>query len=247
MICSFTLNLKPIIIGKKIKRYSNYFSIKKILKDRGIEEEELKKIVVSNFITKDRFYQEKNYSLKISSIDSEVTLKILRVFFLIKLEGEALDISGNKFFLLNTHYTNMNSRQLLIENIEYKDRVEIDFITPCFFKFGSRLITSFEPIYIISNLLSKLKHSSLAGDENFTILRGEISEIKYEILSEKSLEIRDIEIQGLIGRVVYYVEDNEELSRRLNNLLAFAFFSGIGYRTQEGYGQIKATTIKNLE
>ena len=107
MICSFTLNFKPIILGRRIKRYSNYASIKRILLSKGITDEELKKIVVTNFITKDKFFEEKNYSLKISSIDSEVTLKILRVFFLIKLEGELLNISGNKFFLLNIHYTNL--------------------------------------------------------------------------------------------------------------------------------------------
>lgn len=239
MICSFTLNFKPIILGRKVRRYSNYSSIREILKLKGLEDDELKKIVVTNFITKDKFFQDKNYSLKISSIDSEVTLKILRAFFLIKLEGEALNISGNKFFLLNIHYTNMNSRQLLLETIEYRDKVEVNFVTPCFFKIGSRLITSFEPLYVISNLLTKLKHSSSFEDKNFNISRKEIQKIKYEVLLEKKLEIKDMNIQGLIGKVIYYVENDEDLNRRLNNLLAFAFFSGIGYRTQEGYGQIR--------
>lgn len=239
MICSFTLNFKPIILGRKIRKYSNYNSIREILKLKGLKDDELKKIVVTNFITKDKFFQDKNYSLKISSIDSEVTLKILREFFLIKLEGEILNISGNNFFLLNIHYTNINSRQLLLENIKYQNKVEINFITPCFFKFGSRLITSFEPLYVISNLLAKLKHSSLLENENFNISKEEIQKIKYEILLEKRLEIKDMNIQGLIGKVIYYVENDENLNRRLNNLLAFAFFSGIGYRTQEGYGQIR--------
>ena len=239
MICSFTLNFKPIILGRKIRKYSNYNSIREILKLKGLKDDELKKIVVTNFITKDKFFQNKNYSLKISSIDSEVTLKILREFFLIKLEGEILNISGNDFFLLNIHYTNINSRQLLLENIKYQNKVEINFITPCFFKFGSRLITSFEPLYVISNLLAKLKHSSLLENENFNISKEEIQKIKYEILLEKRLEIKDMNIQGLIGKVIYYVENDENLNRRLNNLLTFAFFSGIGYRTQEGYGQIR--------
>lgn len=239
MICSFTLNFKPIILGRKIKRYSNYDSIKRILLSKGISDEEIKKIVVTNFITKDRFFEEKNYSLKISSIDSNVTLKILRVFFLIKLEGELLNISGNRFFLLNIHYTNVNSRQLLLENIEYRDKIELNFITPCFFKFGSRLITSFEPIYVLTNILTKLKHSSLAGDKNFILTRDEIAKVKYEILEKKELEISSKGIYGLIGKVVYYVEENEEVNMRLINLLNFAYFSGIGYCAQEGYGQIR--------
>lgn len=239
MICSFTLNFKPIILGKRVRRYSNYNFISRILSSKGISDEELKKIVVTNFITKDKFFQEKNYSLKISSIDSEVTLKVLRAFFLIKLEGEPLSISGNKFFLLNIHYTNMNSRQLVLENIEYRDKVELNFITPCFFKFGSRLITSFEPIYVLTNILTKLKHSSLAGDENFILTRDEIGKVKYEILESKELEVSSKGICGLIGKVLYYVEENEELNMRLTNLLNFAYFSGIGYCTQEGYGQIR--------
>lgn len=239
MICSFTLNLKPIIVGKRIEKYSNYNSISRILSSKGITDDELKKIVVTNFITKDKFFQEKNYSLKISSIDSEVTLKVLRAFFLIKLEENLLNISGNKFFLLNTHYTNMNSRQLVLENIEYRDKMELNFITPCFFKYGSRLITSFEPIYVLTNILTKLKHSSLTGDKNFILTKDEISKVKYEILESKELEISSKKVRGLIGKVLYYVEENEELNIRLNNLLNFSYFSGIGYCTQEGYGQIR--------
>ena len=238
MICSFTLNFKPIILGRRIKRYSNYASIKRILLSKGITDEELKKIVVTNFITKDKFFEEKNYSLKISSIDSEVTLKILRVFFLIKLEGELLNISGNKFFLLNIHYTNMNSRQLLLENIEYKDKIEIQFLTPCFFKFGSRLLTSFEPLYVLTNVLTKLKQSSIAGDENFILTKNEIYKVEYKILEEKELEVSNKGTTGLIGKAIYYIDNNEELNKRLTNLLNFAYFSGIGYCTQEGYGQI---------
>lgn len=56
---------------------------------------------------------------------------------------------------------------------------------------------------------------------------------------QKKIEIKDMNIQGLIGKAIYYVENDEDLNRRLNNLLAFVFFSGIGYRTQEGYGQIR--------
>ncbi len=238
MICSFTLNFKPIILERRVKRYSNYASIKRILLSKGITDEELKKIVVTNFITKDKFFEEKNYSLKISSIDSEVTLKILRVFFLIKLEGELLNISGNKFFLLNIHYTNMNSRQLLLENIEYRDKIEIQFLTPCFFKFGSRLLTSFEPLYVLTNVLTKLKQSSIAGDENFILTKDEIYKVEYKILEEKELEVSNKGTTGLIGKVIYYIDNNEELNKRLTNLLNFAYFSGIGYCTQEGYGQI---------
>lgn len=238
MICSFTLNFKPIILGRRIKRYSNYASIKRILLSKGITDEELKKIVVTNFITKDKFFEEKNYSLKISSIDSEVTLKILRVFFLIKLGGELLNISGNKFFLLNIHYTNMNSRQLLLENIEYKDKIEIQFLTPCFFKFGSRLLTSFEPLYVLTNVLTKLKQSSMAGNENFILTKDEIYKVEYKILEEKELEVSNKGTTGLIGKAIYYIDNNEELNKRLTNLLNFAYFSGIGYCTQEGYGQI---------
>lgn len=239
MICSFTLNLRPILIGNKIKKYFNYYSIKKILKEKEVDEESLKKIVVTNFITKDKFFNEKNYLIKISSIDSEVTLKILRVFFLLKLEGDLLEISGNKFILLNIHYNNINSRQLLLENIEYRDKVEVDFLTPCFFKIGSRFINSFEPLYVITNLLVKLKHSSLKNDSNFFIAKEEIAKVQYEIISEKSLTISNKKTTGFIGKVFYYVEGDKDLNKRLNNLFNFAFFSGIGYCTQEGYGQIK--------
>lgn len=238
MICSFTLNLKPLLYGIRIRKYSNYHFIEKILKLNGIDDESLKKIVITNFITKDKFFEEKNYSIKISSIDSEVTLKILRIFFLLKLEGDLLEISGNKFILLNIHYSNINSRQLLLENIEYKEKIEINYLTPCVFKFGSRFINSFEPLYVFSNLLVKLKRSSLKNNSDFFISKNEISQIKYEIISSKTLNISSKKTTGLVGKVIYYVENNKELNKKINNILAFAFFSGIGYCTQEGYGQI---------
>ena len=116
--------------------------------------------------------------------------------------------------------------------------MQSQFITPCLFKFGSRLLTSFEPLYVLTNVLTKLKQSSIAGDENFILTKNEIYKVEYKILKEKELEVSNKGTTGLIGKVIYYIDNNEELNKRLTNLLNFAYFSGIGYCTQEGYGQI---------
>ena len=53
MICSFTLYLKPLEIGKKIKRYINYDTLSPFFKKEWLHsKEEIKKIVITNFVTK---------------------------------------------------------------------------------------------------------------------------------------------------------------------------------------------------
>ena len=57
MICSFTLYLKPLEIGKRIKKFINYDTLSPVLKDSGLSSNEIKKIVISNFLTKDKIIE----------------------------------------------------------------------------------------------------------------------------------------------------------------------------------------------
>lgn len=238
MICSFTLNLKPLNFGERIKKYDNYNSIKKILSAYDISREELKYITVSNFITQDRVYEGKNYSLKISCLDSEVTFKILRIFFLLKLENVILNVSNNSFILLNIHHNTKSAGQLQKIEINPVKEIKLRYITPVFFKIGSVFTASFEPRYVIKNLTTKLKKSSLKDDRDFLLTGEEVEKIKYKIVWTKEMEIKKYMTKGLIGEVIYYLDEkNEKLLKKINNIFNFGTFSGVGYLTEQGYGQ----------
>ena len=47
------------------------------------------------------------------------------------------------------------------------------------------------------------------------------------------------EVDGYIGEIQYLLNCSEEEICKINFLFNFAFFSGIGYMCEKGYGQIE--------
>lgn len=246
MICSFILGLFPLNIDEqnsKIYKYTNYHYLKKILSIE-LTEEELKKITVSNFMTKDRIFKEKSYYIRISSIDSGVTLKILKILFFTKLTNGNLKINDLSFRINNIYHSGNWAKQLNIDELiskELKNEIKLRIVTPIFFKIGNEYINSLEPIYIFKNLIKKIKESSLnehfilKNIKNFNIDRVEIVESNLE-----SREIRKLKTIGSIGNITLIIRSSiEEEILFFNILLYFAFFSGIGYMTERGYGCIE--------
>lgn len=241
MICSFTLGLYPMEEGK-IEKYINYDCLKNYLKDE-LTNEELKNIKVSNFLTRDKLLEEKTYFIKISSIDSEATLKLLKFLFYRKMTNEGIIINGTEFKITNIYHNGFWAKQLDIDEFiksEFVDEIQLKLFTPTFFKVGSRYVSSIEPIYIFKDLIRKVKKSSIE-DKKFLKKIKSFDVDKVKIISDET-ELRPIwkyKTKGLIGKVTYKLtnySDDELLS--FNFLLHFAFFSGIGYLTERGYGQV---------
>ena len=247
MICSFGLSLKPLNLGEKIYKYSNYDSIKKILLENGFTRDEIKKIVVSNFLTKDFIIEDKSYLIKISSINSDVTIKLLKFLFYYKISNKIIFINNTKFKIVNIYHNNYISKQFDIEKIcseELKKEIKLKIINPLFFKIGNEYIASIEPEYIFKNLLVKMKKSSLI--ENIE-LKNEFNfnNIKIKEKNIKSKYIKDLKTEGIIGEITYVIENEDiELIKFFNLALYFSFFSGIGYLTEKGYGQNISSLLK---
>lgn len=240
MICSFTIYLKPLNLGERIKKYKNYDYLLESLKDK-FTSEELKKIVISNFLTKDKYIEEKNYSIKISALDSKIIVKLFQFFFLKKMGEEKLKIDKTNFTILNIYNNNKYAKQLDEENEVniYENRLRIKILTPMFFKIGNNFVTTTDINIILRNIEKKLKRSSILNKDNYSEIIN--CSKKITILEDGSREIKiDKELVGRVGEIVYDMSAlTEEEILKINFLFEFAFFSGIGYMTEKGYGQIE--------
>lgn len=235
MICSFTLYLKPLNYGERILKYKNYDYICEILK-KEFSKEELKLIVVSNFLTSDKnVEEEKRYSIKISSIRGEIALKLYRCFFLKSIEREKIKIGDTEFIILNIYNNNKYAKQLEFDiEKEIGDSVRIKFLTPTFFKVGNRYASNTDLNFILKNIEKKLKKSDIEG------IKLENS-VEYTIKNEdiKERDVFDCG-EGMIGEIEYDLSNvSEDDKRKIHFILQFAFFSGVGYMTEKGYGQIE--------
>lgn len=241
MICSFTLYLKPLNLGEKILKYKNYTCLYQILRE-NFRIEELKKIVISNFLTKDNYFSNKNYSLKISALDEKIIIKLFQFFFLKKIGEERIKIGKTDFIILNIYNNNKYAKQLDIEELgklQNEKNLKIKIITPMFFKLGNRFENTTDINLILKNIEKKLKNSSMKDFSDFLIPQEEKAKIKLLMDNTKNCHI-DTENEGRIGEIVYDISSLSEKEKlKLEVLFRFAFFSGIGYLSERGYGQIE--------
>lgn len=241
MICSFVLGMYPQNAGEKIYKYINYDYFKNIFKEE-LSNEELKQITVSNFLTKDKFFENKTYYMKVSSINSECTLKILKLLFFYKITNHIISIKDTDFKITNIYHNSIWSKQLILEDFfdkQPKTKIELKFFTPVFFKIGNKYISSLEPIYVFKNIIKKFKNSSICNNKFLEIIKNfDIKNIKKEEENLNKKFIKKLGIEGITGNVIFRIETNDKNQILLFNLLLyFSFFSGIGYMTEKGYGQ----------
>lgn len=244
MICSFVLGMKPENDGDRIFKYENYNYLRKIMLEEGFSNEETKKITVSNFLTKDNIFEDRNYYIKISSINSECTLKLLKLLFFYKITNHTIFIKNTNFKIVNIYHNGLWAKQLDMEKFlenEPQKEIEIQILTPVFLKVGNEYTASLEPVYVFKNLIKKVKSSSLCSDKVLENIKNfDINKITIEKNLLQEREIKKIGAKALTGRVVYKIEsEDKEQIRFFNFLLYFSFFSGIGYLTEKGYGQVK--------
>lgn len=239
MICSFTLYLKPLEIGNKIKKFRNYDDFVVFLKNNNFSKEELKKIICSNFLTKDKFIEDKKYSIKISSIDESIIIKLFRIFLLTKLEKSLIKLNDTDFIVINI-YTNNRYCKQLDENFDFKisNIINLKILTPLFFKVGENFISTVDPKYLIRNIEKKLSQSSIKNWEKYILDIKTLDEIVILEENIKNIKLNNL-FEGITGEVKYLVKAEREELLKLKFLFEFAFFSGIGYKTEKGYGQVE--------
>lgn len=247
MICSFTISLKPLEFGKKILKYNLDKDIFSIFLEEGVTKEELKNLSISNFLTKDKFIGERNYSIRISSISSEVTLKILKILFFKRMYNEKVIIYETEFLISNVYHNNRYSDQFDLESfleLPLYQEVSINFLTPTFFKFGDRFFEELKIEYFFKNISTKLKRSSL-NDKSLVKENIDFKNIILKKISLKKIDVKTFKTNGFVGEVHFiFNEYNEEKLRFLNILVYFSKFSCVGYGCEKGFGQVEISFMK---
>lgn len=247
MLYSFVLKLKLISKNQsQIKKYINYNDFFKVISNS-------KGISVSNFLTKEKeFFQGKIYYLRISSLDLLVTKDLLKELFYKKIERNSILLQNNEFLLIDIIHSSersLNSKQMMEEdfiNLENLTEVTLNFLTPTLFKIGDKFISEPDPELVFRSILKKIKNLVPYFRENSEFLK--ISPKIFSALKIKKSHIRiykfyieNREYSGFTGIVTYEIT-NDNLENRgmiINCLSKAGFFSGVGYFSNLGLGQIR--------
>ena len=107
------------------------------------------------------------------------------------------------------------------------------------FRVGDRHIIFPAPNYLFHNLLNKWQ---MFGDEKLSLENKDFEKVyvsRYDLQSTME-KFRDYPIKGFKGSCEYELDStlSKQKKREINLLFDFAFYSGIGYKTTMGLGQV---------
>lgn len=238
---SFTISLTPNITGNKISKYTNYDNFVNFLLQYNFTLEELKNIRVSNFITTDTHFLNKNYLIKISYFSSDIAIKIYQFLFLQKLSNKNIILGDISFSILNLYMNNKYSAKQELDDIEFidyeKKNIALKIRTPFFYKIGGRYQIILEKNYFFKSLLKQIYSYFDKKLLNFDLKIIE----KIEMSTENMREFPTIfNNKGAVGNIIFNLNnlaENEIITVKF--ILALARFTGVGYLTKKGYGEIE--------
>ncbi|ODN29680.1 CRISPR-associated endoribonuclease Cas6 [Fervidobacterium thailandense] len=129
----------------------------------------------------------------------------------------------------------------LLENTEENKEISLKFYTPTCFRIGDLHLREPEPEKVFTSLLYKWNtHCSTKFDENLKDKFKEIVILESDVI-QKRVQFSHFYIQGFVGTVKYQLPEIPSLIKTANVLAKFAFYSGVGYKTTMGLGQVKRT------
>ena len=120
--------------------------------------------------------------------------------------------------------------------------VVLDFITPTSFKKGEHDYPLPDPTLLFKGLIRKwIRFSEVRIEKDLRdVIQERIAVAGAWIKTRKIKLSRLGKITGFTGRVVYYIDsEDEEAVRWLNTLARFAEFAGAGRKTTMGFGMVR--------
>lgn len=120
-----------------------------------------------------------------------------------------------------------------------REHIMLQFLTPTSFRRVDRQLILPEPESVFGNLVFRWKQAGgcalVLGEE--AIKKIEIN--RYELKTRRE-QFKDYSIKGFTGECEFWLGDLGVQERREAMALArFAFYSGVGYKTTMGLGQVK--------
>ncbi|MCI7682056.1 MAG: CRISPR system precrRNA processing endoribonuclease RAMP protein Cas6 [Fusobacterium necrophorum] len=250
MIRSVVISLKYIgVEEKRILKYQNFNFFQKLFLSLDFQYTELRKIQISNFLTSKKVLeQNQNYNIRICSLYSTLLLKLIQKLFLLSISKEKIQLRENDFFINNILFQHKYSKEFQFHKIvEIPTKVKINFITPTCFKVGDNIFSSLEGKYVYHSLLQSIKKSDFANQYKY-FKYFPFDKIQTKIQKEKKVSFYK-NYQGMVGEAVYFLDKNSSPKDLwvFYFLSSLSFFSGIGWKTQDGYGQVNVNFLDTLE
>jgi CRISPR-associated endoribonuclease Cas6 len=140
----------------------------------------------------------------------------------------------------------LTSEELLNIN-DYNNKITLNFYTPTLFRDGDKHVRYPVADKIFISLFNKFnKYSTFKLDEK---IKDEFSniEILRKRIRRKKVFFNNFYLEGFTGDVEFVIpESNLELIKTVNILSEFAFYSGVGYKTTMGLGQVRREGLVNV-
>ncbi|WP_335743682.1 CRISPR-associated endoribonuclease Cas6 [Thermosipho sp. 1070] len=216
------------------------------------EEDNYKPFTVSSILGKrtDRLIiieKGRKYYIRITFLNEEAfnffTIKIFKS----KYSKEKLKINDIEFYISNVIFHEKQSKWagILTENellsTNYNNNViKLRFYTPTLFRIGDKHLGYPFPDKVFKSLLKKFnKYAEFKINEDYANMFSDI-EILNKRTYKKRVYMRNYYLDGFIGTVEYKIPtDDRNFFKVIHMLADFAFFSGVGYKTTMGFGQVK--------
>ncbi len=136
-------------------------------------------------------------------------------------------------------WSGFTTEEELLESVNENREIALKFYTPTCFRIGDLHLREPEPEKIFTSLLCKWNtHCSFKFDENLRDKFKEIVILESDII-QKRVQFSHFYIQGFVGSVKYKLPEIPSVIKTANILANFAFYSGVGYKTTMGLGQVK--------
>lgn len=216
-----------------------------------------KSFVVSGFLKENIYFvnieKGKYYYFRITTLKKEIFAIFTSFFFrkkIVKDNFTMANISFKVIEIINSpekskwakSFSKKDIDSILKSNLSI-DTINLTFIRPTIFKVGSRFYSDINSKLIFINLVNKfIKFSNYEIQDEYINRLFQAKTTANEI-KKKKIRFNRFCTEGFLGNIDVNLSNIDEKTKKVAYiLLNFAFYSGIGYKTEYGYGQV---IIKN--
>lgn len=166
-----------------------------------------------------------------------------------KISKDFLDLGSSKFEVKEIVLCDESSKYIKVftdRDIDYINSIEceideynISILTPIIFKIGSKFYNEVDVELIFRNLISKFnKYSKYKIPKDFMENISNINIIKNDI-SYNKVVLNNIRNEGFQSSITIDLKACDTYTKQIARILIeFAVFSGIGYKSEYGYGGV---------
>lgn len=208
---------------------------------------------VTSFLGKARRNTEieegKCYFFRICTLKKELFALFSSGFFRMKMEGTIFEISDADFNVMDVICDKAKSKWAFsmsegdMEELLCRDAdeiIKIKIVSPTAFKIGDSFSCDINPRLVYGNLLKKFNKYSY-----YDLDRKVLDELSKTKISLENARMGKIildrgSITGIAGDLTAYINNvDDDIKKFIKLLWNFGAFSGVGYKTEVGYGQIE--------